>query len=281
VTGRGSIDPASAPLPGLDSKSLAAWAATPGVAAVVVIDRELIGKLSAEIEAGLRLEQDPVAQGLVALRAVRRHAGNGVWTEPQLLEFLPVPAFEPLQRTFDLLVPDRTALVAYVIEDDRSRVHASMIAVKVRGDIIHAATHRAIADLAPEAALARTWDEGAGAGAVAARARKHVGGEHPAQQLGPRDPAAPVGTARRRRAGGSAADTGTSGRLRRRQCSRSGSTRSTRATKQGSRHSRSTSHPSSRRTFQAPATSSASEKTRAVSTSSKRRRRHRRGSSRS
>jgi hypothetical protein len=163
VTGRGSIDPASAPLPGLDGKALAAWAQTLGASAIVVVDRELIGKLSAEIEAGLRREQDLAAQGLIALRALRRYAGNGVWTEPPLLELLPVPAFEPLQRTFDLLVPDRSALVAYVIEDDRSRVHASIIAVKDGGDIVRAATHRAIADLAPEAALAPTWDEGAGA----------------------------------------------------------------------------------------------------------------------
>jgi hypothetical protein len=162
VTGRGSIDPESAPMPGLDSKSLAAWASTLGVAAMVVVDRELIGKLSAEIEAGLRLEQDLAAQGLVALRALRRHAGNGVWTEPPLLEILPAPAFDPLQRTFDLLVPDRSALVAYVIEDDRSRVHASIIAVKDGGDIVRAATHRAIADLVPEAAFARSWDDAGG-----------------------------------------------------------------------------------------------------------------------
>ena len=159
VTGRGSIDPASAPMPGLDGKSLAAWAASLGAAALVAVDRDLIGKLSAEIESALRLDQDLVAQGLIALRALRRHAGNGVWTEPPLLELLPAPAFEPLQRTFDLLIPDRTALLAYVIEDDRSRVFASIIGVKEGGDIVRAATHRAIADLVPEDALARSWDE--------------------------------------------------------------------------------------------------------------------------
>ena len=92
-----------------------------------------------------------VAQALVALRALKRHAGHGMWTEPPLLDMLPAPAFEPIQRTFDLLVPDRSALVAYVIEDDRSRIHTSIIAVKDDGDITRAATHRAIADLVPEA----------------------------------------------------------------------------------------------------------------------------------
>ena len=71
---------------------------------------------------------------------------------------LPAPGYEPLQRTFDLLVPDRTAMLAYVIEDDRSRIHASIVAVKARGDITRAATHRAIDDLVPEAELARDWD---------------------------------------------------------------------------------------------------------------------------
>ena len=83
-----------------------------------------------------------------------------MWTEPPLLDLLPAPAFDPIQRTFDLLIPDRSALLAYVIEDDRSRVHSSIIAVKQGGDITRAATHRAIADLVPEATLARDWDKG-------------------------------------------------------------------------------------------------------------------------
>ncbi|HEU4734749.1 MAG TPA: hypothetical protein VFT22_42955 [Kofleriaceae bacterium] len=151
------------PLPGLPAvtdKALAQYARTLGVAAVVVVERRLIAELSAEIEAALRLDQDLVAQGLIALRALKRHAGHGLWTEPPLLDILPAPGAEPLQRTFDLLVPDRSAMLAYVIEDDRSRVHASIIAVKAHGDITHAATHRAIDDVVGEAALARDWETG-------------------------------------------------------------------------------------------------------------------------
>jgi len=155
VTGRGSQDPSA-----LDGPiAPAAWAKQLGVAAVIAIDRGLIGQLSAEIEAALALDQDLVEQGLIALRALKRHAGHGVWTEPPLLELLPAPGYDPLQRTFDLLVPDGSALVAYVVDDDRARVHASIIAVKDDGDIVRAATHRAIADLVPEAMLARTWDD--------------------------------------------------------------------------------------------------------------------------
>jgi hypothetical protein len=155
---RGTIEPQ--PLPGVTSKALEAYANQLGVSAVIVIDRGLIAELSAEIEAVLRIDQDGAAQALVALRALKKHAGRRIWTEPALLELLPAPAFEPIQRTFDLLVPDHSALLAYVIEDDRKRVHTSIIATKDDGDITRVATHRAIADLVSETTLARDWDKG-------------------------------------------------------------------------------------------------------------------------
>ena len=147
------------PLPELGTRSLAQYARTLGVAAVIAIEHRLIAELSAEIEAQLALDQDLVAQGLIVLRALKRHAGHGVWTEPALLDLLPAPGYEAVQRTFDLLVPDRSAMLAYVIDDDRRAVHASIIAVKAGGDIVRAATHRAISDRVPEAELARDWDK--------------------------------------------------------------------------------------------------------------------------
>ena len=140
--------------------SAAAYAAQLGVAAVIALDAGVIAALSAEIEGALRLDQEGPAQALVALRALKRHAGHGVWTEPPLLELLPAPGHDGLQRTFDLLVPDRSALVAYIIEDDRSRVHTSLIAMKDGGHITRAASHRAIVELVPEATLARDWVTG-------------------------------------------------------------------------------------------------------------------------
>lgn len=157
---RGSVDPATHPLPGVAPKQLEAYAKLLGVGAVIVIERTVIRELSAEIESRLRFDMDGLAQSLVALRALKKHAGTGVWTEPPLLELLPAPAAEPIQRTFDLLIPDRSALVAYVIEDDRSRVHTSIIAVKEGGDITRVSSHRAIADLVPESTLARDWATG-------------------------------------------------------------------------------------------------------------------------
>jgi hypothetical protein len=155
---RGEGARALVPLPGVTASALASYARTLGVAAVIVVERRLIAELSAEVEAALQPDQDLVAQGLIVLRALKRHAGHGVWTEPAVLDLLPAPSYEAVQRTFDLLVPDRSAMVAYVIEDDRRAVHASIIAVKAGGDVTRAATHRAIADLVPEASFARDWD---------------------------------------------------------------------------------------------------------------------------
>jgi len=73
ITGKGTQDPIAQPA-GLDEPALAAWARTLGVAAIIALDRRVIGELSAEIEAALRLDQDLVAQGLVAIRACRRRA---------------------------------------------------------------------------------------------------------------------------------------------------------------------------------------------------------------
>jgi hypothetical protein len=148
---RGSIDPETVQLP------VRGWTEKLGVGAVIAIERGVLGELSAEIEGALRMDMDLVAQGLVALKALKKRAGHGVWTEPALLDVLPAPTIDPIQRTFDLLIPNRTALVAYVIEDDHSRIHSSIIAVKDKGDIVRAATHRAIDDLLPEVTYARDW----------------------------------------------------------------------------------------------------------------------------
>ncbi|HTL36209.1 MAG TPA: hypothetical protein VL326_23920, partial [Kofleriaceae bacterium] len=96
---RGSIDPASAPLPGVTHKALELYAKQLGVGSVIVADRTLIVQLSSEIEAALRFDQDGIGQALVALRALKKHAGKGVWTEPPLLDLLPTPSLDPIQRT--------------------------------------------------------------------------------------------------------------------------------------------------------------------------------------
>ena len=127
------------------------------VGAVIVLEARALASVAAEAERHLTAELDLAAQGLAVLRALKARSGHGVWSHPPLLELVPAPPFEPLQRTFDLLVPDDTAVSAYVIADDRRSIVAAGTAVKRRGDVALLAGHQAIADLVPEAAIARDW----------------------------------------------------------------------------------------------------------------------------
>ena len=97
---------------------------------MIALETDAIARVAAEVERTLTLDQDLVEQGLVVLRALKKLAGRGIWSEPHLLDLVPAPPYDSLQRTFDLLVPDVTSMLAYVIEDDRARMHASILARK-------------------------------------------------------------------------------------------------------------------------------------------------------
>lgn len=156
---RGAVDPAGLTLPPTQAH-LQQCAKRLGVGAVIVLEVSAIASVAAEVEPQITIDQDIAAQGLALLRALKARSGRGVWSEPNILDILPAPAFEPLQRTFDLLVPDDSALAAYVIADDKKRIAASVIAVKRGGDIAEVASHAAIAGDIGEAALARDWNAG-------------------------------------------------------------------------------------------------------------------------
>jgi hypothetical protein len=157
IAGQGAVAPAEVPFAGTGPADLTALREALEVGMVIVLSADAVGQLHQLIESRLQLDQDYAAQGLVILRALKELSGAGVWTEPRLLELVPAPGIDPIQRTFDLLVPDNTALMAYVFEDDRSGVHASIIATKVDGNIDSVATHLAVADLVPAQTLARDW----------------------------------------------------------------------------------------------------------------------------
>ncbi|MEZ4398905.1 MAG: hypothetical protein R3B06_02745 [Kofleriaceae bacterium] len=156
VDARGAVDPGVLRWPPT-AAHLRAAARALDVGAVIVLEQDVLRDLAAEVERTLSVEDDLAAAGLAVLRALKARSGRGVWSEPALLELLPAPAFEPLQRTFDLLVPDDTALALYVVADDRRSLVASVIAVKRGGHIAQVTTHAAIADVVPEAAVARDW----------------------------------------------------------------------------------------------------------------------------
>ncbi|RMH39680.1 MAG: hypothetical protein D6689_15880 [Deltaproteobacteria bacterium] len=88
------------------------------------------------------------------LRAARRGL---VHVDPPLASVLPAPDGDVLQRAFDALVPDGTAIVAYAFDDGASDLFASIIASKEAGDIVFATTHMGIADAIDARHVARDW----------------------------------------------------------------------------------------------------------------------------
>lgn len=142
---------------GVSPAALRRWRDELGVSAVVVIDRDLLATLSREIESKLRLSQDMVEQGLLAWGVARAHLGHGLWTEPRVLELLPAPTFDAVQRTFDLLIPNDTSIAVYVVDSAAGELHTSLLAVKRRSDITAVSTHRAIADLVSAEHLMADW----------------------------------------------------------------------------------------------------------------------------
>lgn len=153
----GAVPVAGVPFTGTDSDALDALADALEVDGVVVLESDAIARLQAEIDANLSLDQDFAAQGLVMLRAAKRLSGAGVWSTPPILDIVPTPRYEALQRTFDLLIPDRTAMLAYVIADDHRSVHTSIIAVKGHGDLELVTTHAGIEDAVADGDFARSW----------------------------------------------------------------------------------------------------------------------------
>lgn len=152
ASGRGALD---VPFTGTAPRELAALRRALDAELVMVLADGAAGRILAEIERALRLEDDYPAQVTAVLRTLKRAGGAGLWLDPPLLDLVPPLSSEALQRTFNLLVPAPSALTAYVF--DARDVFASVIAVVEDGDIALVTSHLGIEDALPGPALARAW----------------------------------------------------------------------------------------------------------------------------
>lgn len=157
VAGRGAVDLEEVALTGTSRPELTRARARLGVALLLVLEREAVARLFADAESELRLADHYTAQALTWLRAFRGQLRRGVWMDPPLADLIPPLATEPLERTFDLLVPDGSSALAYVIDDDRRSLRASAIGVKQGGRLAAVSSHLALADALPEDVLAPSW----------------------------------------------------------------------------------------------------------------------------
>lgn len=152
-SGEGAIALVDVPFEGTGKAQLARLSKKLDVEGLLVLERRALTNLFEAMERELRIEDDLATQGVGLWQALRRC--EGIWSDPPLLELIPPLRSEALQKTFDLLIPNESTLVAYIIED--RRVHCSVIAEKRRGSITLGTMHPAIGDLLSEQELCRDW----------------------------------------------------------------------------------------------------------------------------
>ncbi len=155
--GVGAIAPEDVPFSGTEADDLAALREALGVGGVFVIERDGLAQLLADVERNLSVHDDFMAQLLRFARGLKWLWGAGFWADPPILDVIPVPPTEAIQRGFDLLIPDDSSVLLYVFERDESDVAASAIARKRHGDIDVFATHMAVADAVDPRELAGAW----------------------------------------------------------------------------------------------------------------------------
>ena len=153
--GEGALELDRLRFAGTGRQALRALRSRLGVDVLLVFEREALGRLAASAESRLSLRDHYTAQSLVWLAAFRAEHRAGIWLDPPLADLLPPLRADALERTFDLLIPDGSAMVAAIIDDDRRQLLASAIAVKDRSRLTEVTTFRAIADALPETTLAR------------------------------------------------------------------------------------------------------------------------------
>jgi hypothetical protein len=153
---RGALHAGAIPFAGVSRRALAELRRALDVDLLVVVARGALARIAGDVESTLPQDGDYAAQCITALRALRRAAGRDLWLDPPLLELVPPVAAEPLQRTFELLVPSGSALAIYLFDGTRD-VFASAIAVVEGGSITVLTTHQGLADALPGPSFARSW----------------------------------------------------------------------------------------------------------------------------
>ncbi len=152
-SGEGAIDTKSVPFSGTTKSQLSTLSKALDVDGLLVVERRALTNLFESMERGLRLDENYASQGVGLWQSLRRC--EGIWSDPPMLELIPPLRSDALQKTFDLLVPNDSTLVAYVL--DGREVHCSVIAEKRRGAIVLATMHPGIGDLLSEQELCRDW----------------------------------------------------------------------------------------------------------------------------
>lgn len=154
-SGEGAIDVSGIGFAGTGRSKLLALRNELGVEGLLAIERDALATLLESMEAGLRLHEDLPRQGIGLWQALRK--SEGIYSQPALLDLIPPLRADALQKTFNLLVPDPSCVLVYVVDEPNARVHCSVLAVKRKGSIEAAYMHPVLADQVSERELCRDF----------------------------------------------------------------------------------------------------------------------------
>ena len=154
-SGHGAIDVSEIRFAGTSRKGLQALREELGVEGLLAIERGALATLLESMEKGLHLHEDLPHQGIGLWQALRK--SEGIYSQPALLDLIPPLRADALQKTFNLLVPDPSCVLAYVVDEANTRVHSSILAVKRKGSIEAAYMHPVLADQVSERELCRDF----------------------------------------------------------------------------------------------------------------------------
>ncbi len=156
-SGEGALALAEVPFAGTKRGQLVQLKTALEVEGLLLLERDALVDLFESMERGLQVEGNFATQGIGLWQCLRK--AEGIWAEPPLLDLIPPLRAEALQKTFNLLVPNKSSVAAYVFDEDKRHVHCSVIALKESGKITLATMHPAIRDLVTERELGRNWRE--------------------------------------------------------------------------------------------------------------------------
>jgi hypothetical protein len=156
-SGEGALPLADVPFSGTKRGQLVQLKKALEVEGLLVLEEGALVDLFATMEQGLQSTDNFATQGVGLWQCLRK--AEGVWSDPPLLDLIPPLRVDALQKTFNLLVPNKSTLAAYVFDEEQRRVHCSVIAMKEEGQVTLATMHPAIRDLVTERELSRDWRE--------------------------------------------------------------------------------------------------------------------------
>ena len=156
--GGDAIDGASVRMTGMTRAELERLRQHFDVELLIAIDEAVPAEVIAEAESRADPRGDLGVLALAYWAAAKQRVRQGrMGMAPPLIEALPEISADRLQKTFDLLIPQPSAMVAYVFEDDGTDIYSSVIASVDQGDLVFVSTNQIIDDAVRPVPMARRW----------------------------------------------------------------------------------------------------------------------------